>query len=103
MAIDIKEKYNSDKASVEYFVSGRIDTTTAPVLQTKLWEKFNNVIDIIVDLSAVEYISSAGLRVLLLLYKSAGTQKRVIFRKPSSFCMQIFEATGMADVFKIEK
>lgn len=86
---------------LELFVSGRIDTVTAPELEAKIKEKFPSCLEISLDLSAVEYISSAGLRVVLAAYKAAGKTKRFIIKNPSPFCMQVFEATGMAPLLNI--
>ena len=48
-------------------------------------------------------MSSAGLRVILATQKMAGTEKRVIIKSPSAFCMQVFEATGMAGILNIKR
>lgn len=99
----ITENMIESSASLELIVAGRLDTNTAPELEAKIKEHFAGVIEIIIDLAAVEYLSSAGLRVILLAYKMAGKEKRITIRNPSQFCMQIFEATGMSGLLNIVK
>ena len=98
----VKENRISD--NVELLVSGRLDTTTAPQLETKLKECTKGVVrELIIDLSEVEYISSAGLRVILVAHKMmAGLNGKMTVLHPSEFCMQVFSATGMDGILNIE-
>lgn len=83
-------------------LSGRLDTTTAPELEGKLSEVLDGVKDLVFDLKELEYISSAGLRVLLATQKTmnkVGTMK-VINVAPS--VMEVFEITGFVDILTIE-
>lgn len=83
-------------------LSGRLDTTTAPELEGKLSEVLEGVKDLVFDLKELEYISSAGLRVLLATQKTmnkVGTMK-VINVAPS--VMEVFEITGFVDILTIE-
>ena len=94
---------NKTQGSVELVVSGRLDTTTAPQLETKVKEVSKEKVTLYMNLQNVEYISSAGLRVVLLGQKmmiAAGG--KMILRSPSAFCKQVFEATGMDAVLTIE-
>ena len=97
----IKEQLNG--VSLVLFVEGRLDTNTAPILEKRIKEYFSCIIELTLNLSAVEYMSSAGLRVILATQKMAGTEKRVIIKSPSAFCMQVFEATGMAGILNIKR
>ena len=95
---------NKSQGVVELIVSGRLDTTTAPQLEIKLKEVSKEKVTLFMNLSNVEYISSAGLRVVLLGQKMMiAVGGKLIIRSPSAFCMQVFEATGMDGVLTIEK
>ena len=94
---------NKSQGVVELIVSGRLDTTTAPQLEIKLKEVSKEKVTMYMNLSNVEYISSAGLRVVLLGQKMMiAVGGKLIIRSPSAFCMQVFEATGMDAVLTIE-
>ena len=83
-------------------VSGRLDTTSAPELEAKVKEVAHKSKVLVMDLKDVEYISSAGLRVVLQTHKiMAGFQGKLTVRNPSDFCKQAFEATGMDGVLFI--
>lgn len=95
---------NKSQGVVELIVSGRLDTTTAPQLEIKLKEVSKEKVTMYMNLTNVEYISSAGLRVVLLGQKMMiAVGGKLIIRSPSAFCMQVFEATGMDGVLTIEK
>ena len=93
----------SDKeAAHEIAVTGRIDTNTSPQLEAHIKELAKTTDEIILNLSAVEYISSAGLRVLLIAHKlMAAKGGSFSIKSPSDFCRQVFEATGMDGALKI--
>lgn len=94
---------NRTDAAVQLSVSGRLDTTTAPQLEAKLKETAKNIKTLVLDLGGVEYISSAGLRVVLLAHKlMAGISGTMIVHNPSAFCTQVFGATGMNSVLTIK-
>ena len=98
MTIEIKR--NAEEATLE--VVGRLDTTTAPALDKTINEDLKDVTGLILDMKGLEYISSAGLRVLL------GAQKKlqkVGFMKLLNVCdevREIFEMTGFIDILTIE-
>ncbi len=99
--MEIVEK--KDVNSIELEISGRLDTNTAPTLENKIKHVSGSTQNLYLNLSGVEYISSAGLRVVLLAHKSmlpAGG--KMIIKSPSDFCMQVFKATGMDGVLSIE-
>ena len=81
---------------------GRLDTTTAPALDKTINEDIKDTKNLVLDLKGIEYISSAGLRVLL------GAQKKMLkvgSMKVKNVCeavMEVFEITGFADVLVIE-
>lgn len=85
-------------------VSGRIDVNAAETLAQELGKAIPVPViwKIVLDLSAVDYISSAGIRVLLSAHKKMKENREFIIKNPSPFCKQVFEVTG-ADIFlKIE-
>ena len=98
--MNIEEKIIGD--TVELIITGRLDTTTAPQVESRMRESSQGYNVLVLDLSGVEYISSAGLRVVLIAHKlMAGTGGRMVVRNPSDFCRQVFEATGMDGVLSI--
>ena len=83
-------------------IEGRIDTTTAPSLESVINDMDSEVKDLILDMKGVEYISSAGLRVLLAAQKK---MRKIGTLKLTGICdavMEVFEMTGFADILVIE-
>ena len=83
-------------------LSGRLDTTTAPQLETELKESIDGVEHLILDFAALEYLSSAGLRVLLSAQKIMNKQGSMVVRNVNETIAEIFEVTGFCDVLTIE-
>ena len=83
-------------------VNGRVDTTTAPQLEKELNDGIENIQQLILDLENVEYISSAGLRVLLATQKIMNKQGKMIVKNVNEMVMEIFEMTGFVDMLTIE-
>ena len=84
-------------------LEGRLDTITAPQLEAELKESINGVTELDFDLAGLEYISSAGLRVLLSSQKTMNKQGNMTIRNVVPEIMEIFEVTGFIDIFNIEK
>lgn len=83
-------------------VQGRIDTITAPDLQNELLRAFQKSSSVIMDFADVDYISSAGLRVLLIGQKTAvGKQGSFQLRNVAATVMSVFEVTGFKSILKI--
>ena len=98
MTIDIKK--NAETATIS--VAGRLDTTTAPALDKTIHEDINDVNNLILDIKGVDYISSAGLRVLLSAQKK---MQKIGSMKVVNVCeavMDVLEMTGFADILVIE-
>ena len=83
-------------------LAGRLDTTTAPKLETELKQNISGVEELVLDLAALEYLSSAGLRVLLSAQKVMNRQGSMVVRNANEIIMEIFEVTGFVDVLTIE-
>lgn len=83
-------------------IIGRLDTTTAPELEAKLSE-FDDISEVVFDFSKLEYISSAGLRVLLAEQKSMNSKSgKMVIRNVNDTIMEVFEITGFVDILTIE-
>lgn len=83
-------------------ISGRLDTNSSPMLETELRQSVNGVTELVFDFSNVEYISSAGLRVLLAAQKVMNRQGSMKLIGVSAEVMEVFEITGFADILTIE-
>ena len=83
-------------------VEGRIDTTTAPQLETEIKEGISGITDLVIDLKEVAYVSSAGLRVLLSAQKVMNRQGNMVIKNVNEEVMEIFEVTGFVDILNIE-
>lgn len=81
---------------------GRLDTTTAPKLEAELKQSIGGVEKLVLDFSSLEYLSSAGLRVLLAAQKVMNKQGEMIVRNVNETIAEIFEVTGFSDVLTIE-
>ena len=83
-------------------VSGRLDTTTAPELEETIKDSIDGVESLTIDLTDLEYISSAGLRVLLAAQKIMNKQGDMKVTGVGEVVMEIFEVTGFSDILTIE-
>ena len=81
---------------------GRLDTKTAPELESELKSSLDGVTELVIDLTDLEYISSAGLRVLLSAQKCMMEQGSMVVKGVNETVMDIFELTGLSDVLTIE-
>ena len=83
-------------------LEGRLDTMTAPQLEAALQEALPGVEELTFDLEKLDYISSAGLRVLLSAQKTMNKQGTMKVIHANDMIMEIFEVTGFADILNIE-
>ncbi len=81
---------------------GRLDTATAPELESELKNCLDGVQTLTMDLKELEYISSAGLRILLSAQKAMNKQGAMVVRNVSPIVMEIFDITGFSDFLTIE-
>ena len=98
--LNIKKTKEDNKLAVA--VEGRLDTTTAPELEAALKEDIEGVEELVIDLANLEYISSAGLRVLLAAQKIMMKQGKMVVTNPNDVISEIFEVTGFRDILTIE-
>ena len=96
----IKKELNGKDLAVA--IEGRLDTITAPELEAELKASLDGVEKLTLDFSALEYISSAGLRVLLSTQKRMNTQGSMTLKNVNDTIMEIFEVTGFNDILTIE-
>ena len=89
-------------AALTVALEGRLDTTTAPKLEEELRGSVDGVSRLVFDLAKLEYISSAGLRVLLAMQKLMNRQGAMPPRPPPPAVMEVFEVTGFSDILRIE-
>ena len=83
-------------------LEGRLDTTTAPELEAEVKTSLEGVTSLTFDFDKLEYISSAGLRVLLSAQKAMNKQGEMKIKGVSETIMEIFEVTGFSDILTIE-
>ena len=83
-------------------LEGRLDTTTAPQLETEVKGELTGVTELVLDLTRLEYLSSAGLRVILTAQKIMNRQGRLVIRGANKTILEIFEITGFLDILTIE-
>lgn len=83
-------------------LTGRLDTTTAPQLEAELKASLAGVKKLVLDFAALDYLSSAGLRVLLGAQKTMKMQGEMVIKQVNDTIMEIFEVTGFADILTIE-
>ena len=98
MTIEIKK--NEKEVIIE--IAGRLDTTTAPALDKTINEDIKDVVNIVLDLKGLEYISSAGLRVLLSAQKKMQKIGSMKLKNVCEDVMEVFEMTGFSDILTIE-
>ncbi len=94
----IDKKLNGDKLTVA--LGGRLDTTTAPELETAL--DLNGIKDLVFDMKDLNYISSAGLRLLLKAQKQMNEQGSMKLINVNDIVMEVFEVTGFSTILKVE-
>lgn len=98
--LDIKKNIENEKAT--FVLSGRIDTITAPELEQEIKASVNGVTELALDMKKLDYISSAGLRVLLAAHRIMDKQGKMTILNANESVMEIFEVTGFSDILTIE-
>ena len=96
----IQKTVNAAELTVS--LTGRLDTTTAPQLESELKASIEGVETLTLDFAALDYLSSAGLRVLLTAQKIMNKQGRMVIKNVNETIAEIFEVTGFCDILTIE-
>lgn len=96
----IKKEREGNKLMVA--VEGRLDTVTSPELDQLLKESLEGIEALELDLTELQYISSAGLRVLLSAQKTMNKQGTMVLTGVGETVMEVFEVTGFADILTIK-
>ena len=95
---------NENKIGSELTIAleGRLDTMTSPQLEEKLNASLDGVTELVLDLEKLEYMSSAGLRVLLAAQKQMNKQGSMKVTHVNQIISEIFEVTGFSEILTIE-
>lgn len=93
---------NIEDGKVVLAIGGRLDTTTAPELEKEMGNLLVDAKELVFDMSELEYISSAGLRVLLKAQKMMNAQGSMKVTNVNESIMEVFEITGFLDILTIE-
>lgn len=92
----------TENAKTTLVLEGRLDTLTAPELESAIEASLDGTQELVLDLEKLEYISSAGLRVLLIAQKKMSKQGEMKLIHVSDTIMEIFEVTGFTDILTIQ-
>ena len=96
----IEKKLNGNELTIT--LTGRLDTTTAPQLEVEVKQNLEGIEKLILDFTALEHLSSAGLRVLLAAQKVMNKQGEMVIKNVNDTINEIFEVTGFIDILTIE-
>ena len=98
--LNIQKEINGSDAVVK--LEGRLDTTTAPQLENELKSFMESVTSLVFDFENLEYISSAGLRVLLLVFKQMSAQGKMKLINVNEVVREVLDITGFLDILNVE-
>lgn len=98
MEIELKK----DGSRLEAVMHGRIDTATSAEAEAILMPAIEGVNDLVLDFEDIQYISSAGLRVLLLIYKKMNTQGEMKLVHVNEMVKEVLDITGFLDILNVE-
>ena len=98
--MNITKKQNG--TALEIALEGRLDTTTAPELEKELKESLNGVTELTLNLEKLDYVSSAGLRVMLSAHKAMRSQGAMKVTNVNEVVREVFDVTGFSDILTIE-
>ena len=91
-----------NEAELTVSVTGRLDTITAPELEACLRESYDGISKLVLDFAALDYVSSAGLRVIRQAQKVMNRQGEMVIRNVNECINEVFEVTGFIDILTIE-
>ena len=93
---------NQNGTTLEIALEGRLDTMTAPELEAELQKSMPGAESLVMDFSKLDYISSAGLRVLLSAHKTMSTKGGMKVCNANEIVREVFDVTGFSDILTIE-
>ena len=93
---------NQNGTALEFALEGRLDTTTAPELEKELKDSLDGATELTINFEKLEYISSAGLRVLLSAHKTMSSKDGMKVTHVNEIVREVFDVTGFADILTIE-
>ena len=93
---------NLNGTTLEVALEGRLDTMTAPELESELNSSLGSAESLVLDFSKLDYISSSGLRVLLSAHKAMSSKGGMKVTNVNEIVQEVFEVTGFADILTIE-
>lgn len=93
---------SSEGSALTLVVAGRLDTSTAPQLEAELKQSIEGVTNLVFDFTDLDYLSSAGLRVLLSAQKVMNKQGEMVVRNVNDTIREVFDITGFAELLTIE-
>lgn len=96
----IKKTENGNVLTIS--LAGRLDTGTAPELEKEINSSLDNIEELYLDFEGLDYVSSAGLRVLLAAQKIMKRKGKMILQNVNDDIMEVFEMTGFVDILTIE-
>ena len=91
----------SEGTKLTFAIEGRLDTTTAPQLEEEVKGALTGVTELVFDFSQLEYLSSAGLRVILAAQKIMNKQGRMVIHHVNETILEVFEVTGFCEILTI--
>ena len=92
---------NLEGEKLTILLEGRLDTTTSPALEAELKEALTGITELVFDFEKLEYISSAGLRILLANQKIMNKQGSMVIKNVNEVIAEVFEVTGFADILTV--
>lgn len=93
---------NKNGNEITLVLEGRLDTNTAPELEAEVKNVIEGAEQLVFDFTALDYLSSAGLRVLLSTQKAMSKQGKMIIKNVNDTIMEVFDITGFLDILTIE-
>ena len=92
----------NENGKLSVSLEGRLDTMTAPELEAAVKDDLATVTSATIDLEKLEYVSSAGLRVILSIHKALASKEGLTIKNPNETVSEVFEVTGFSDILNIE-
>lgn len=93
---------NQQGSALTISLEGRLDTTTAPILESEIHALPAEINELVLDFEKLEYISSAGLRVLLMAQKTMNQQGKMTIHNVDDAIREVFDITGFSDILTVE-